>query len=302
MKVSVCIATFRRAERLRAVLDDLARQSRLPDQVVVVDNDATGSARPVIDELRAAGAPFALTYDVQPERNIAMTRNLTVRLAEGDWLAFIDDDERAPASWLQQLLDAAQSHAAGGVLAPVEPQLPAEAPRWIRRGRFYDFPHLRTGEIVPLNRMRFGNVLLQGDPLRAEPGPFDPSYGLSTGEDGDLLVRLAHKGLKIIWCDEAIVWEPIEAKRLSLRWLLLRAMSGGQEFARQKVSGKYGPISFAGRALFLCRALLQLLLASGLALLSWPAGRHRAARWLITASANLGKVSVFWGWRYRAYA
>jgi succinoglycan biosynthesis protein ExoM len=37
-------------------------------------------------------------------------------------------------------------------------------------------------------------------------------------------------------------------------------------------------------------------------LTSLPAGRHRAARWLITASANLGKLSVFWGWRYRAYA
>jgi succinoglycan biosynthesis protein ExoM len=302
MNISVCIATYRRTERLRAVLQDLARQSRLPDQVVVVDNDLAGSARPVIEQLRASGAPFAIAYDIQPERNIAMTRNLTVALADGDWLAFIDDDERAPASWLQQLLEAAASHAADGVLAPVEPQVPADAPLWIRRGRFYDFPHLHTGELVPLNRMRFGNLLLRGGPLRAEPGPFDPSYGLSNGEDGDLLVRLAHKGARIIWCDEAIVWEPIEAKRLSLHWLLMRALSGGQEFARQTFRGKYGPISWLGRAVFFCRALLQLLVASGLALLSWPGGRHRAARWLITASANLGKLSVFWGWRYRAYA
>ena len=191
---------------------------------------------------------------------------------------------------------------ADGVLAPVEPQLPADAPRWIRRGRFYDFPHLRTGELVPLNRMRFGNVLLRGAALRAEPGPFDPRYGLSTGEDGDLLVRLARSGRRIIWCDEAIVWEPIETRRLSLRWLLMRALSGGQEFARQTVNGNYGPIGWIGRGIFFCRALLQLLLAAGLALLSWPGGRHRAARWLITASANLGKLSVFWGWRYRAYA
>src|ERR1700680_1280790 len=100
MKVSVCIATYRRIERLRAVLEDLAHQSRLPDQVVVVDNDLAGSARPLIEQLRASGAPFMIAYEVQPERNIAVTRNLTVRLADGDWLAFIDDDERAPASWL----------------------------------------------------------------------------------------------------------------------------------------------------------------------------------------------------------
>ena len=302
MKVSVCIATYRRTERLRAVLEDLARQSRLPDQVVVVDNDLAGSARPSIEQVRASGAPFVIVYDVQPERNIAMTRNRTVSLADGDWLAFIDDDERAPESWLQQLLEAAAKYSADGILAPVEPRLPSYAPSWIRRGRFYDFSHQRNGDPVPLDRMRFGNVLLRANPLRAEPGPFDPSYGLSTGEDGDLLVRLARKGLRIIWCDEAIVWEPIEGRRLSLRWLLMRALSGGQEFARQTVNGKYRPISWIGRAAFFCRALLQLLVAAGLALLSWPAGRHRAVRWLITASANLGKLSVFWGWRYRAYA
>jgi succinoglycan biosynthesis protein ExoM len=302
MKVSVCIATYRRTERLRAVLDDLARQRRLPDQVVVVDNDAAGSARAIIDEIRAAGVPFSIEYDIQPERNIALTRNRTVMLANGDWLAFIDDDERAPEQWLEQLLQAAVHYGADGILAPVEPQVPAAAPSWIQRGRFYDFPHQPSGKLVPLDRMRFGNVLLRGDPLRAEPGPFDVSYGLSTGEDGDLLVRMARKGARIVWFDEAIVWEPIEPRRLSLRWLLLRALSGGQEFARQTVTGKYGHISWFGRSVFFCRALVQLLVAAGLAALSMPAGRHRAARWLVTASANFGKLTVFWGWRYRAYA
>src|ERR1700733_8827439 len=105
MKVSVCIATYRRTERLRAVLEDLARQSRLPDQVVVVDNDLAGSARPSIEQLRASGVPFVIVYDVQPERNIAMTRNRTVGLADGDWLAFIDDAERGPANRVKKIPD-----------------------------------------------------------------------------------------------------------------------------------------------------------------------------------------------------
>ena len=302
MKVSVCIATYNRPRGLRAVVEDLARQVRLPDQVVIVDNDAGGSARAVVEQIRAAGAPFRLDYDIQPQRNIAMTRNLTVALADGDWLAFIDDDERAPEIWLQQLLDAAAAHGADGVLGPVHPQVPPEAPAWIRRGTFYDFPRMCSGEIVPLNRMRFGNVLLRGALLRNEPGPFDISYGLTTGEDGDLLVRLAHGGARIIWIDEASVWEPVEHKRLSLRWLLMRALSGGQEFARQTVRGRYRPIGWSGRTIFYARALSQLLLAAGLALLSLPMGRHRAARWLVTVWANLGKLSVLWGGRYRAYA
>jgi len=302
MKLSVCIATFRRCERLELVLQDLQAQTRIPDQVVVVDNDAAGSARAVVERLNSRPMPFELRYDIQPERNIAKTRNRTVAMANGDWLAFIDDDERAPAGWLAALLAAAEQHRADGILAPVEPRLPDCAPMWIRRGRFYDFPRLPTGAEVPYNRMRFGNVLLRGDPLRALPGPFDPAYGLSTGEDGDLLVRMARAGSRIVWCDEACVWEPIEPKRLSLRWLLERALSGGQEFARQTVSGKYGPISALGRLGFFLRCLGQLAAAALLVLLCWPTGRHRAARWLITASANAGTISAFWGWRYRAYA
>jgi len=66
--VSLCIATYRRQERLAAVLEDLARQTRLPDEVVVVDNDGAGSARAVVEERVAAGAPFPIRYAVQRRR------------------------------------------------------------------------------------------------------------------------------------------------------------------------------------------------------------------------------------------
>jgi succinoglycan biosynthesis protein ExoM len=300
-QVSVCVATFRRNERLRSVLEDLARQDRLPNQVVVVDNDPAGGARPVVEQYRTSGAPFRVDYDVQPEPNIAITRNRTVQLAAGDWIAFIDDDERAPREWLRELLHAAEIFHAHGVLAPVEPQVPPTAPGWIRRGRFYDFAHQPEGALVPLNCMRFGNVLLRADRLRAEVGPFDPRFGLMAGEDVDLLVRLAHKGAKVVWSEKAPVFEPVEPKRLSLQYLALRALSGGQGFARYTLDGGYGAIGWGGRILFLFQALLQLIVAALIALVALPFGRHHGAAWFIKASANFGKLSVLWGWRYRAY-
>lgn len=300
--VSVCIATYRRNEQLRALLDDLLDQERLPEQIVVVDNDAAGGAGSVISEYRRACLAPRLTYDVQPEPNIALTRNRTVGLATEDWLAFIDDDERAPRDWLRKLMEAALTYGADGVLAPVEPRVPDTAPPWIRRGSFYDFPHQRSGEPVLLNRMRFGNVLLRGEPLRAEHGPFDPSFGLTAGEDGELLVRLAHKGARIVWFEQAPVFEPIEAKRLSLKWLMQRALSGGQTFARAFVTGRYRSVHSLDQAIFYARASLQMLAAAALASVIWPLGRHRSAAWLIKASANYGKLSTLWGARHHGYA
>ncbi|MCK9192794.1 MAG: glycosyltransferase, partial [Nevskia sp.] len=270
LKISVCIATYRRNERLALVLADLAQQTLPPVEVVVVDNHADGIAREVV-ALARAQAPYPIHYDIQPERNISLTRNRTVALATaGDWLAFIDDDERAPLDWLAQLANATQQLGADAVLAPVIPLVPETAPAWIRRGHFYDFPRLPTGAVVPLNRMRFGNVIIRGTPLRAEPGPFDASFGLAAGEDGDLLVRLVRNGARVVWCDEAIVTEPVEASRLSLRWLVMRALGGGQEFARKSMTGQYGPVTLTRRLRLLGQSIAQLIIASVLTVLTLP--------------------------------
>ena len=218
-------------------------------------------------------------------KNISLTRNKTVELAGGDWLAFIDDDERAPHRWLAQLVDAAAARdAADGVLGPVDPIVPSSAPAWIQRGRFYDFHAWRHGTVIPPNRLRFGNVLVKGAWLRGAEPPFDPALGLTGGEDGDLLSRLAQRGARIVWCDEAIVQEPVEIHpACPCIGCCAARCRGGQDFARHSLAGRYGAMSTARRVRFFLRALVQALAAAALALVVWPLGRHHAARWLTTA-------------------
>jgi succinoglycan biosynthesis protein ExoM len=301
MNISVCIATYRRSERLAALLEDLGRQRRLPSEVVVVDNDPAGSSRAVVERARAHCAPFPIHYDIQPEKNIALTRNRTVDLACGDWLAFVDDDERAPSEWLADLARTATRYQADGALGPVVPILPASAPAWLRRGHFYEWARMPTGSVIPVNKLRFGNVLLRAALLGAGAVRFNADYGLTGGEDGDLLGRLAQQGARFVWCDQAIVHEPVETTRLSLRWLLLRALRGGQDFARHRLAGTYGPLSGAGRVWLFLRALGQSGVAGALVLVAWTRGRHRAAYWLLKAAANIGKLSILVGWHYREY-
>ena len=161
---------------------------------------------------------------------------------------------------------------------------------------------MRSGTVVPANRLRFGNVLLRASVLAQHREPFDPAYGLTGGEDGDLLARLVNAGARIVWCDEALVTEPVEPSRMSLRWLLRRALRGGQDFARHTFAGRYGRQTDAERVRFVSRAIVQLALAVPLALVTWPFGTHRAAGWLLKAAANAGKLTVLGGWHYREYA
>jgi len=302
--VTVCIATYRRAERLAALLDDLQAQTRPPEQIVVVDNDPAGSARAAVEAHRLRPGAPPLAYDIQPEKSISLTRNRCVAHARGDWLAFLDDDERVVPHWLGDMLETAARCRADGVLGPVVPVLPGDAPAWIRRGRFYDGPRLATGARVPDNLMRIGNALIDGARLRREDPVFDPAYGLTGGEDGDLLLRLVRGGALIVWCDSALATEPVEPARLNARWILMRALRGGQDYARHFRKGRLagGPPSPARRAAFNLRALAQMAAAALLALAALPLGRHRALAWLARACANYGKLSVLWGRHYREYA
>ena len=301
MIISICIATYRRPERLSALLNDLVNQHLLPDEVIVVDNDPEGSAYSVVQGRRELGTPFPIHYDIQPEKNISLTRNRTVARASSEWIAFIDDDERAPQGWLMQLAQSVIDFSADGALGPVEPLVPFDAPNWIQNGNFYNWARMQTGRVIPLNKLRFGNVLLRGSLLRSFPNPFDPNYGLTGGEDGDLLGRLTHQGARFVWCDEAIVYEPVEIARLSLRWLILRALRGGQDYARHRLSGSFSHLSRIGRTLFFLRALGQSLAAAVMALFCWPRGHHHAVYWLLKVAANFGKMSIFLGWHYREY-
>jgi succinoglycan biosynthesis protein ExoM len=203
---------------------------------------------------------------------------------------------------LRRLVDCAAVYSADGVLAPVEPHLPDSAAQWIRRGKFYDWPHQVTGTSVLRENLRFGNLLLRGDRVRNLPGPFDPQFALSAGEDVDMLIRLVAQGAKLVWCDEAAVWEPVVPNRLSLRWLLLRAYSGGQAFGLIRISGRLGRVNALLRLVLLIRWSIQFVAALLIAAVLRPFGRHRSVAWLIKAWANAGKLTAFSGRRYSAYA
>lgn len=299
--VTVCICTYRRASRLAELLGDLAAQTRLPDEVVVVDNDAPGSARATVEAF-AISAPFPLRYDVQPVKNISLTRNRTVALASGEWIAMLDDDERVVPEWLALLLKTAQEGRADGVLAPVVCLVPDTAPAWIRAGKLYALPRFKTGTVPPLNRIGIGNALLRGSLLRKLEGPFDPRFGLTGGEDADVLTRLVQEqGARFLWCDEALATEPVEESRLNLTWLMRRSLRGGQDHAKHKLAGRFGPVSPLGRVVFVGKSLAQLMASPVVALAVLPAGRHHAVEWLKKTAGNYGKLTALFGAHYQEY-
>lgn len=288
IRVDVCIATCKRPHLLKLLLESLAAQ-RIAEpvevRIIVVDNDLTGSARATVEAF-AAHSPWPVVYDVEPERNISLARNRSVRHAAGEYLAFIDDDETADPDWLEELIGALRRYEADVVCGPVLPVLPPDAPAWAADGRLYQRPRYKSG--AALKTGGTGNMLVRRGAIRTRPQPFDPAYGRSGGEDHDFCRGILRDGGKLVWCDSALVREHLGRERLTVRYLVRRSLRGGRVFARREAQGRdilHSVCWFAYRACIFSAALPLLIVL-------WPTHRVCGMRLLMKICSNLGQLST----------
>lgn len=235
LKLCVCVATYRRPEGLSRLLDSLDRLefSRIPKPqvtVVVVDNDPVGALPiPSIDRVRT----WPVIWCREPRRGISHARNRCISIAlkvDAELIAFIDDDEEAESGWLEELIITMKAENADVVTGPVLPRYENAPPNWIVRGDF--FTPMRRGSGTRVERAYTGNVLLRSNLTMRFDGPFSTNFALSGGEDVDLFLRINRAGYKIVWSDDAIVYERQPAERLNAGWLLRRAFRNGNIWAR----------------------------------------------------------------------
>jgi succinoglycan biosynthesis protein ExoM len=226
--ISVCVCTFKRPQLLSRLLHELARQDtggRFTYSMVVVDNDHLRSAEAVVSDF-AKDTPISAVYCVEPQQNIARARNKAVENAEGDFIAFIDDDEFPTKHWLLTLFNACERYRVDGVLGPVKPHFDEKAPKWVVTGKFYDRPTYPTGFVIDWKKGRTGNVLLKSQLFAAEDQPFKPEF--VTGEDQDFFRRMIETGRAFIWCDEAVAYETVPPIRWKRTFMLRRALLRGK--------------------------------------------------------------------------
>jgi succinoglycan biosynthesis protein ExoM len=231
--ICVCICTFKRAELLRRLLVGLNKQRTdglFTYSVVVADNDPAQSARPVLASFSSA-ALVRVTYCFESEQNIALARNKALKHAEGDFIAFIDDDEHPADDWLLNLFKTRELYGVDGVLGPVKPYFEQDPPKWAMKGRFFERPTYNTGYSVNWEQARTGNVLFARDILNAVDIPFRSEFN-TAGEDVDFFRRMMENGRKFVWCNEAIVYEVVPASRCTRRYLLRRALLRGSNFTK----------------------------------------------------------------------
>jgi succinoglycan biosynthesis protein ExoM len=263
--ISVCVCTYKRPLLLKRLLKELIRQDTgglFTYSIVVADNDGERSAEAAVAEFRTA-CEVPIVYCVEGRRSIALARNKVVANANGEYVAFIDDDEFPAPGWLLSLFGTCNEYKVDGVLGPVKRHFDQAPPAWFKKSSIYDRPVNPTGKVVDWEKARTGNVLLRRRIIAGEAFPFRPEF--RAGEDQDFFRRKTEEGRVFIWSADAVVFETIPPARWKRSYILRKAALQGATAALQPNCGVINIVkSIIAVPLYLAISPLVLLLGQHL--------------------------------------
>jgi len=111
------ICTHNRADLLADVLETICKQSLTAPgyEIIVVDNDSEDDTRRVTEAVSHRYSN--VRYILEPRCGLSHARNRGLREANGQYVAFMDDDCKAPTHWLavaKEIIDRVKPAVFGG--------------------------------------------------------------------------------------------------------------------------------------------------------------------------------------------
>lgn len=210
--VFAVVVTHRRVDQLATSLDVLTSQSRLPDHLIVVDNDCDERVRALV-----AGQPIPTTY-LPSRRNLGGAGGFALGMlhalaAGADWIWLADDDGHPHgAGVLATLLACAEQHGLGEV-SPMVCDLtdPDRLAFPLRRGlvwrrRVDELKIDGAGNLLPGIASLFNGALFRASTVDAVGVPDLRLF--VRGDEVELHRRLVRSGIPFGTCLDAVYLHP----------------------------------------------------------------------------------------------
>ncbi len=226
--VSVVIPTHNRPEAVEVGLDALLALDYPHYEVIVVDNAPATSA--TADLLKAKYSHLTnVHYLLEEHPNASLARNQGLARAQGEIVAFLDDDSIAAPTWLTHITAgfaiAPDVACVNGLIAPTAIETPTQAffqKLWVHGGYMRGFErqifdmdaHRLDDPLYPYRATVFGsggNMAFRASVLR-EIGGFDPVLGPGSpalaAEELDAFFRVVTNGYQLVYEPAAIAFHP----------------------------------------------------------------------------------------------
>ena len=179
--ISVIVPTYNRAQQLPRALDSILCQSCSPKEIIVVDDGSTDET----SALMTSEYP-EIVFIQQQNAGVSSARNVGIKRASGDWIAFLDSDDE----WLPEKLEIQMK----ALYENPEIKICHTNEIWIRNGKRVNpkKKHEKFGgwifqKCLPLCCISPSSVIIHKSFFK-EIGLFD--YSLPVCEDYDLWLRI----------------------------------------------------------------------------------------------------------------
>lgn len=105
---SIIIPVYNVAPYLRECLDSVLAQTFADWEALCVDDGATDGSGAILDEYAATDARFHVIH--QPNAGVSAARNAALDRATGEWICFLDSDDKVEDHWLADIAEGAKEH------------------------------------------------------------------------------------------------------------------------------------------------------------------------------------------------
>jgi glycosyltransferase involved in cell wall biosynthesis len=250
-KISAIICTHNRDTYLGAAIDTLLHQDFDDEyEVIVVDNGSTDDTSAVV---QARQPHPRLSYVYEATLGLSAARNAGAQAAQGEILAYLDDDAEASPQWLQALYRVYGDHPkvaiAGGRVTLLWPP-GAAPPPWLSASMSgnlgaYDLGPEPVWITQPGLTPRGLNYSLRKSFLDAIGG-FDLKLGrvgknLLSNEELLMTQKALQDGWQVVYVPDALVAHNVAPERMLRGWFLRRSWwQGISECYREQMTGKAG--------------------------------------------------------------
>ncbi len=302
--ISAIICTHNREQYLGAAIDSLLTQTLDCYEVIVVDNASTDGTAAVA---KARLGDDRVRYIYESTLGLSVARNTGAQAAQGQVIAYLDDDAEASEGWLASLWEVFEANQkvaiAGGKVTLIWPPN-AQPPTWLSAD-------LSSG----LGAYDLGNELLYIQQSALTPrglnyavrkqflqdvGGFDTHLGrvgknLLSNEEQQMTRQALDRDWQVAYVPKALAAHNVAPARMKPGWFLSRSWwQGISESYREQASGTTGLWQLRGGGERLIRGLYKTL-----KYIHNPAQRFENFAYAYGQIAYLGSVIRHLVWRLR---
>lgn len=232
VSVVICAHLEERLADTLAAVNSVRSQSLAPAEIIVVVDH-----NPALHRRLASALPDLAVVENQEARGLSGGKNTGIAMANGDIVAFLDDDAVADAGWLKFFMDSYSDPAVVGVGGLTLPSWATRRPSWFPTEFNWVIGCTYVG--MPTSRAPVRNVFGGNASFRREVfgaiGGFRSGIGRSVSkrplgcEETELCIRLRQRlpGSVLLFDNRAVIWHKVPAARSRFSYFLSRCYAEG---------------------------------------------------------------------------